>query len=395
MSALTGSVPEHSDEYTMETWEDDKAELKTDLLRGIYANGFETPSPIQQQSILPIIKKKDVIAQAQSGTGKTGAFIIGALQLCDVNLDTVQTLILSPTRELAIQTQSVFESIGGPMKARSRLLIGGIPLEEDTRILRSKPPQFAIGCPGRVLDILRRRIFDSRTIHLIILDEADEMLSIGFKEQVYDIFQFLHKDVQVGLFSATIPESVHALTDKFMRSPVKILVKTDMLTLEGISQFHIAFDTDIDKFNALKDLYECISVSQSIIYCNSVRRVTDLYEAMKEDNFPACCIHSGMEKGERTEVYKEFKSGKHRVLVSSDLTSRGLDVQQVSTVINFDVPRCVNTYLHRIGRSGRWGRKGVGISFVTRYDIPKMRSIEAHYHTQIPELPANLQDIFR
>ena len=394
MSALTEPPPEYSGDYAMETWEDDKANLQTDLLRGIYANGFETPSPIQKQAIIPIIIKKDVIAQAQSGTGKTGAFIIGALQICDIALEAVQVLILSPTRELAIQTQSVFESIGGPMKARSRLLIGGIPLEEDTVALRTRPPQFAIGCPGRVLDILRRRIFDSRTIHLIILDEADEMLSIGFKEQVYDIFQFLHKDVQVGLFSATIPESVHALTDKFMRSPVKILVKTDMLTLEGIAQFHIAFETDIDKFNALKDLYECISVSQSIIYCNSVRRVMDLYEAMKEDNFPVCCIHSGMEKGERTEVYTEFKSGKHRVLISSDLTSRGLDVQQVSTVINFDVPRCVNTYLHRIGRSGRWGRKGVGISFVTRYDIPKIRSIEQHYHTQIPELPANLKDIF-
>ena len=394
MSALTEPMPEHLGEYTMETWEDDKANIRTDLLRGIYANGFETPSPIQKQAIIPMIIKKDVIAQAQSGTGKTGAFIIGSLQTCDMSSNTVQVLILAPTRELAMQIQSVFESIGGPMKARSRLLIGGIPLEDDTSILRSNPPQFAIGCPGRVLDILRRRIFDSRTIHLIILDEADEMLSIGFKEQVYDIFQFLHKDVQVGLFSATMPESVHALTDKFMRSPVKILVKTDMLTLEGISQFHIAFETDIDKFNALKDLYECISVSQSIIYCNSVRRVTDLYEAMKEENFPVCCIHSGMEKGERTEVYKEFKSGKHRVLISSDLTSRGLDVQQVSTVINFDVPRCVNTYLHRIGRSGRWGRKGVGISFVTRYDVPKMRSIETHYHTQIPELPANLQEIF-
>ena len=394
MSALTEPVPEHLGEHTMETWEDDKANLRTDLLRGIYANGFETPSPIQTQAIIPMIVKRDVIAQAQSGTGKTGAFIIGSLQTCDMSSNTVQVLVLAPTRELAMQIQSVFESIGGPMKARSRLLIGGVPLDDDTSVLRSQPPQFIIGCPGRVLDILRRRIFDSRTIQLIVLDEADEMLSIGFKEQVYDIFQFLHKDVQVGLFSATMPESVHALTDKFMRSPVKILVKTDMLTLEGISQFHIAFETDIDKFNALKDLYECISVSQSIIYCNSVRRVTDLYEAMKEENFPVCCIHSGMEKGERTAVYKEFKSGKHRVLISSDLTSRGLDVQQVSTVINFDVPRCVNTYLHRIGRSGRWGRKGVGISFVTRYDVPKMRSIETHYHTQIPELPANLQDIF-
>jgi len=396
MSALSDqNAAEDSDENYMQSWDDEKAGLRLELLRGIYGVGFETPSPIQKKAIIPMINRRDVFAQAQSGTGKTGAFIVGTLQQCAIETDLVQVLVLAPTRELALQIQSVCESIGGPMKVRSRLLIGGVPLEADTAALRTKPPHFVIGCPGRVLDILRRRIIDSHTIKTIILDEADEMLSIGFKEQIYDIFQFLHKDVQVGLFSATMPESVQVLTEKFMRSPIKILVKADMLTLEGISEYHVAFETDIDKFNALKDLYETISVSQSIIYCNSVRRVMDLYDAMKKDDFPVCCIHSGMEKGERTESYTQFKSGKYRVLISTDLTSRGIDIQQVSTVINFDVPRCVTTYLHRIGRSGRWGRKGVGISFVTRYDIPKIREIETYYHTQIPELPANLHEIFR
>ena len=247
MSALSDqSAAENLEENHIQSWDDEKAGLRLELLRGIYTIGFETPSPIQKQAIIPIIQRRDIVAQAQSGTGKTGAFIIGTLQQCDINKDLVQVLVLAPTRELAIQIQTVCESIGGPMKVRSRLLIGGVPLESDSVALRTKPPHFIIGCPGRVLDILRRRIIDSHTIQTIILDEADEMLSIGFKEQVYDIFQFLHKDVQVGLFSATMPDSVQVITEKFMRSPVKILVKADMLTLEGISQYHIAFETDID-----------------------------------------------------------------------------------------------------------------------------------------------------
>tara|TARA_B100000524_G_scaffold346100_1_gene245740 strand:- start:913 stop:1635 length:723 start_codon:yes stop_codon:yes gene_type:complete len=236
---------------------------------------------------------------------------------------------------------------------------------------------------------MKRNHVKNKDIKLIVLDEADEMLCVGFKEQVYNIFQFLSKDVQVGLFSATLPYEINSLTDKFMRDPIKILVKSEMLTLEGISQYFIALEDDDHKFNALKDLFNTISMSQCIIYCNSVKRVQDLYDAMINENYPVCCIHSGMEKEERTNAYKEFKTGTSRVLISSNVTARGIDIQQVSTVINFDISKDVHTYLHRIGRSGRWGRKGVGINFITRRDVKLLKIIEKHYSTQIEELPGD------
>ena len=196
-------------------------------------------------------------------------------------------------------------------------------------------------------------------------------------------------NVQVALFSATMPNELNTLTDKFMRNPVKILVKNEQLTLEGIRQFYVALENDEFKYETLKDIYSSLTVSQSIIYCNSIKRVNDLFVAMNSDNYPVCQIHSGMEKEERLRNYEEFKNGKHRVLISSNVTARGLDVQQVSTVINFDLPNCVHTYLHRIGRSGRWGRKGVGINFVTSRDMRQMKIIEQHYHTTIAELTEN------
>jgi translation initiation factor 4A len=367
-------------------WED--LEAKMDLLRGIYAIGFETPSPIQKKAISPMFDKKDVIAQAQSGTGKTGCFAVASLQLTDVTKSVPQVLILSPTRELAMQTQHVIDTIGNQMKGmKTQLLIGGTSTEEDIRKLNENSPQIIIGCPGRVHDMMRRKRLQTKDLKLIVIDEADEMLSSGFKEQVYNIFQFMPNEIQVGLFSATMPIELHSLTEKFMRNPIKILVKSEQLTLEGIEQFYIALDSDDQKYDALKDLYGIISMSQCIIYCNSVKRVSDLYDAMTADNFPVCQIHSNMEKEDRNASYEAFKSGSQRVLISSNVTARGIDIQQVSTVVNFDVPKCIHTYLHRIGRSGRWGRKGIGINFVTRRDARNIKDVENHYQTQIKELP--------
>jgi len=219
------------------------------------------------------------------------------------------------------------------------------------------------------------------------------MLASGFKEQVYNIFQYFSPSVQVVLFSATMPDYMMGITSKFMRDPVKVSVKAESLTLEGIQQYFVALEDDKQKYATLKDLYSFMSVSQCIIYCNSVKRVADLYDAMVQDGFPVCCIHSSMEKAARDVAITDFRGGKYRVLISSNVTARGIDIQQVSCVINFDCSKCIHTYLHRIGRSGRWGRKGVGINFVTRRDIPKIREIEQFYSTQINELPANFQTI--
>ena len=385
ISASSMIIEAASSNKEINEWEDLNA--KPELLRGIYANGFELPSPIQRQAILPIFAKRDVIAQAQSGTGKTACFSIGALELIDTEHKVSQAMILSPTRELSIQTKAVLDSLGSLFpKLCTQLMVGGTSTDENIRLLRDNTPHIIIGCPGRIHDMLKRKRLNGKDFKLFIMDEADELLSNGFKDQVYNIFQFMPSNVQVALFSATMPYELTALTDKFMRNPVRILVKNEQLTLEGIKQYHIALDNDVSKYETLKDIYSSLTLSQSIIYCNSVKRVNDLYVAMNTDNYPVCQIHSGMEKDERLQNYQDFKSGKHRVLISSNVTARGIDVQQVSTVINFDLPNCVHTYLHRIGRSGRWGRKGVGINFVTQRDMRQLKMIEQHYHTTIPEL---------
>lgn len=389
--AAFSAASTESNEFS--TWED-VDELKPQLLRGIYAYNFEKPSHIQQRSILPVMRGHDVIAQAQSGTGKTGAFGVATLQTIDLDpkKTDVQALIMAPTRELAKQIHDVITNLGTQMTGlKVQLLVGGTSTDDDAKLLKTEMPQIVVGCPGRVFDMIRRRNINARNIKLLVLDEADEMLSSGFKDQIYNIFQHLSNNVQVCLFSATMPQELHVLSEKFMRNPVKILVQAEQLTLEGICQYHIALEDDDGKFATLQDLFKTISMSQCIIYCNSVKRVSDLTEAMVLKGYPACCIHSGMEKDARDDAYVNFKAGKYRVLISSDVTARGIDIQQVSTVINFDLPKSVHTYLHRIGRSGRWGRKGTGISFVTRRDVRQMKDIETYYNTVICELPSSFK----
>jgi len=374
---------------------DDIEGIPQQVLRGIYGYGFDKPSPIQKRAILPILHGKDIIAQAQSGTGKTGCFTVSLLSTLnpDALPNDTHALILAPTRELAQQIFNVLQSLGAHVSGlRLKLLYGGTSIESDVKSLRESAPHIIVGCPGRVHDMMRRKAIDTSKINILVLDEADEMLSVGFKDQVYNIFQFLRRDVQVALFSATLPHEVLNLTTKFMRDPVQVLVKAEQLTLEGISQYYIGLNDDGQKYATLKDLYQSLSVSQCIIYCNSVRRVNELYEAMREDGYPVCCIHSGMDKQERGKGYAEFRQGKFRVLISSNVTARGIDIQQVSTVVNFDMPRDVHIYLHRIGRSGRWGRKGIGINFVTRRDYHKLKEIERYYSTTIAELPQSFVD---
>ena len=377
------------EESDIQSW--DQLDLNSNLLRGIYAYGFEKPSPIQQRAIKYIVTGKDVIGQAQSGTGKTATFTIGSLQRVNISEQNTQVLILSPTRELSTQTSRVVSSIGSFLNGlKIQTLFGGSSIEEGSSFSNKNVPHIICGCPGRVYDMMRRDKISCKYIKIIVLDEADEMLSSGFKEQVYNIFQYLNQDVQVCLFSATMPDSMNAIVEKIMRNPLRITVKREQLTLEGIKQYYIAIDDDRQKYITLKNLYSFITASQSIIYCNSVKRVQDLYEAMCEDGFPVCRIHSNMDKSERDKAFNEFRSGGSRVLISSNVTARGIDIQQVSIVINFDLPKCVHTYLYRIGRSGRWGRKGLGINFITRRDIINLKKIEEHYETQIMEMPGDL-----
>lgn len=379
-------------DYSFEKW--DELDIPIQLLRGIYAYGFESVSPIQKKAIKPIISGRDVIAQAQSGTGKTATFTIGALSVIDIDLKSPQVLILSPTRELTKQTANVINGIGCMMpKLNVQVLIGGTFIKDDMDLMIENPPHIIAACPGRIFDVIKRNRNITKNIKTIILDEADEMLSSGFKEQIYNIFQYLNNRIQICLFSATIPNYIQEIINKIMKDPIRIEVKSEQLTLEGISQYYVAIENDLQKYDTLKDLYSIISVSQCIIYANSLKRVNDLYQAMLTDGFPVCCIHGSMEKEERDKAFTEFKLGKFRVLISSNVTARGIDIQQVSVVINFDLPKDIHTYLHRIGRSGRWGRKGVGINFITRRDVTKIREIEQHYSTEITELPGNIETL--
>jgi len=370
----------------------DQMKLREDLLRGIYAYGFERPSAIQQRSIVPIIKGRDVIAQAQSGTGKTATFSIAALQQVETGVRETQVLVLSPTRELATQIQKVILALGDYMSVQCHACIGGTNIGEDIRKL-DYGQHVVSGTPGRVFDMIKRRNLRTRSIKMLILDESDEMLNKGFKEQIYDVYRFLPPATQVVLVSATLPHEILEMTQKFMTDPIRILVKRDELTLEGIKQFFVAVEREEWKFETLCDLYDTLTITQAVIFCNTKRKVDWLTEKMREANFTVVSMHGDMPQKERDSIMKEFRSGSSRVLISTDVWSRGLDVPQVSLVINYDLPNNRELYIHRIGRSGRYGRKGVAINFVKSDDIRVLRDIEQYYSTQIDEMPMNVADL--
>jgi len=370
----------------------DSMGLREELLRGIYGYGFEKPSAIQQRAIVPIVTGRDVIAQAQSGTGKTATFSIGILQSIDTQLNETQALVLSPTRELAQQIQKVCLALGDYMSVQVHSCIGGKSVGEDIKKL-DLGVQVVSGTPGRVFDMISRRNLRTRNIKMLILDEADEMLSRGFKEQIYDVYRYLPPATQVVVVSATLTNDVLSMTKKFMSDPIRILVKRDELTLEGIKQFFVAVEKEEWKFDTLCDLYDTLTITQAVIFCNTRRKVDWLTDKMRKANFTVASMHGDMIQSERDEIMKSFRSGENRVLITTDIWARGIDVQQVSLVINYDLPNNRELYIHRIGRSGRFGRKGVAINFVKSDDIRILRDIEQFYSTQIDEMPMNVADL--
>jgi len=366
--------------------------LDDKLLRGIFAYGFEKPSAIQQRAIVPITKGRDVIAQAQSGTGKSATFSIGALSCVDTKTRECQVLILSPTRELAVQSQKVLLALGDFMNVQVHACIGGKSVGEDVRKL-DNGVHVVSGTPGRVFDMIRRRALRTRHIKMLILDEADEMLSQGFKDQIYDVYRYLPPQTQIVIVSATMTPDVLKMTKKFMTDPIRILVKRDELTLEGIKQFFVAVEKEEWKFDTLCDLYDTLTITQAVIFCNTRRKVDWLAEKMRGVNFTVAAMHGEMPQQERDEIMQTFRAGENRVLITTDVWARGIDVQQVSLVINYDLPNNRELYIHRIGRSGRYGRKGVAINFVTNEDVRLLRDIEQFYSCQIDEMPMNVADL--
>jgi translation initiation factor 4A len=366
--------------------------LKEPLLRGIFGYGFEKPSEIQSKAIVPIVSGKDIVAQSQSGTGKTATFVISALQRIDFNIKGCQAIIVVPTRELATQIRDVCSNIGQYCNVTPVLCVGGSNIQESRKEL-DNTTSIVIGTPGRIIDMIKRKyIYSSRNIKMLIVDEADEMLSPGFSSQIRDIVNIISNTAQICLFSATVTTQVLDIAKQIMRDPVSILVKQEELTLEGIKQFYINVSNERYKLDTFCDIYNMISVSQSIVYVNTKKRADELKETLTTKNFTVSVIHSQLNPMERTHIMKQFRSGETRILISTDLLSRGIDIQQVSIVINYDLPNNRECYIHRIGRSGRFGRKGVGINLVTDRDFYKIKDLERFYSTNIEEMPKNISD---
>jgi translation initiation factor 4A len=363
--------------------------LNEDLLRSIYAYGFEEPSNIQKKGIIPIIEKKDIIAQSQSGTGKTGCFVIGLLQrLINNNKYNInEAIILSPTRELAIQTNTVASELAKYTKLKNNLFIGGL---QNSNLVDNN---ITIGTPGRIYDLLNRNILKAENVEIFILDEADEMLSRGFQEQINKILDKLPKSCQLVMFSATIPEDIFNIMNSEMNNPIKLLIPKDNLTLEGIRQFFIPMEKEVQKIDTLFDIYKIIKVTQCIIYTNSKKKTEQISYELNKNGFSVNFIHGDIEQSERKEIMNNFRNGIIKILITTDMLSRGIDIQQVSLVINYDLPKEKETYIHRIGRSGRYGRKGSVINFVSHYDITQLKTIESFYNTTIEHLPNDIESV--
>jgi len=383
----------------------DEMKLSEGLLRGVYAHGYERPSAIQQRAIVPAITGRDVIAQAQSGTGKTCAFTVATLQQIDYNTEhpVCQAIVLSPTKELAEQTLKVFNSLGGylgrngpdgnPMGVKAYLCVGGKnggrSVKENLDACR-KGIHVMIGTPGRVYDLLNRGAIDPSKIKTLVIDEADAMLERGFKEQLYYILSSgLPADMQICLFSATLSDETLEITNKFMKKdPIEILIKKSDVVLDGIKQLYINVDKEEDKLSTLEDIFELLSISQCIMYCNSKAKVEWLRKQLveREEPFPAEMIHGDMPGEEREEVMSRFRSNAFKLLISTDLLARGIDVQGVSLVVNYDLPTNRENYIHRIGRTGRYGRKGVALNLITQNDSKYRNDIESYYQTKMVEM---------
>ena len=367
----------------------DSMNLKEQLLRGILSYGYEKPSIVQTKGIVPVIEGNDCIIQAQSGTGKTATFSISILQLIDPEIKSCQAIILNPTREIADQTLHVIKTLGHYLKLNIMGVIGGKNINYNT----IGDMQILVATPGRIFDMIEKGFINMSTLKIIVLDEADQMLDKGFKEQLNDIFKYVNKTSQISIYSATMPKDILYLSEQFMKDPLKILIKKEQLTLEGIKQFYIILNNEQDKYCTLIDLYQSLFIGQSIIYCNSKKKVSWLTEKLNEIGYSISSIHGDIPQKERDEIMIKFRKNITRVLITTDLLARGIDVQQVSLVINYDLPRDRESYIHRIGRTGRYGRKGVAINLIgCDNDIKQLTDIQKFYNTQIDEMPANIEN---
>lgn len=372
--------------YYCDTFE--KMELRELVARGVYSYGFDKPSRVQSRGVKVIASGRDCIIQAQSGTGKTGTFVIGMLQNIDFALKAAQVIVLSPTRELADQTFKVLSAISQYCKITATLCVGQTRLDEHV-----KECQVLVGTTGRVLDGIERKLFDVANVKMLIIDEADEMLSQGFKEQVDEIYRKLPTEtLQVCLLSATLAPEIMSNAAEITRDPLHVLIKQEFVTLKGISQFFVNCVREDYKLDTLMDIYTRYMCTQSIVYVNSKQKCCWLASELIRKNHTVLFMDSSMSQRDRSRIMREFRQGTCRILITTNLLSRGIDVQGVNLVVNYDLPGSNNieSYVHRIGRCGRYGRKGVAINFITPNDFYIIQNIRKYYSTEINELPEDI-----
>jgi len=361
--------------------------LKRELLMGIFEKGFEKPSPIQEEAIPIILQNRNVLARAKNGTGKTAAYIIPCLEKTDTSKNEIQVLMLIPTRELALQTSAIVKEVGKHMGLECMVTTGGTSLKDDIMRLYN-PVHIIVATPGRILDLASKDVAKLGNCKTIIMDEADKLLSPEFQPVLEQLIGMCHTTHQICMFSATFPVTVKSFCQKFVPNPYSINLM-DELTLRGISQFY-AFVQERQKVHCLNTLFTKLEINQSIIFCNSVNRVELLAKKITELGFSCFYIHAKMQQANRNRVFHEFRNGATRHLVTSDLFTRGIDIQSVNVVINFDFPKNSETYLHRIGRSGRFGHLGLAVNLITADDKSNLRRIEQELGTEIKPIPATI-----
>mmetsp|Transcript_69980 Transcript_69980/g.110614 ORF Transcript_69980/g.110614 Transcript_69980/m.110614 type:complete len:420 (-) Transcript_69980:46-1305(-) len=367
--------------------------LKPELLRAIVDCGFEHPSEVQHECIPQAILGTDVLCQAKSGMGKTAVFVLACLQQIDSSEKAVRTLVVCHTRELAYQIKQEFERFSKYFAGvKSAVVYGGTPMSTDKEMLKDSCPHVLIGTPGRMLALLREKDLKLDKLQHFVLDECDKCLDkIDMRKDVQSIFMESPKKKQVMMFSATMSAETRALCKKFMTDPHEIRVDEESkLTLHGLLQYYVKL-TEKEKNRKLNDLLDALEFNQVVIFVKSVQRAVALDKLLVECNFPSIAIHSGLQQDERIARYKQFKEFQKRILVATDLFGRGIDIERVNIVINYDMPDESDSYLHRVGRAGRFGTKGLALTFVaTEEDSEVLKKVQERFEVNIGEMPGQI-----
>ncbi len=363
--------------------------IKKDILKAIENMGYKVPSKVQEKTIPIAVQGNDVIVKSQTGSGKTAAFGIPICESIDIEEREAQVLVLTPTRELAVQVAEDIKNIGRFKRIRCTAIFGKQPMDTQKKELKQRV-HIIVGTPGRTLDHIKRGNIELGNIKFLILDEADEMLNMGFIEEVDEIIQKIPSKRQTMLFSATIPEAIEVLSKKYMKSPIKIEITPEKLTVDNIDESCYIVE-ESSKFDLLKKLLYIENPDSAIIFCRTKNNVDYVRSRMKAEKYSCEKIHGGLLQNERLDAIKSFKRGEFRFLVATDVAARGIDIDNITHVINYDLPMEKESYVHRIGRTGRAGNKGCAITFATPYEDRFLKDIEEYINMEIPkcEIPSN------